>query len=186
MTKLYVFIDTNAFGVKNVEAVTAIRSALEVYNQKILQEQCRIEDFCVVETNKHKNANVIVTLNKRKHKRMNLPKWVITPPIGLVYQLSCVSDKSIILDLESISQTALDYDKITSNIISECVCRELCCFLGMSYRESEYRYGSKESQADFGLMLTPYSQYNIDLGKEYFLTETEVNLLKSAIAAKVA
>ena len=35
-------------------------------------------------------------------------------------------------------------------------------------------------------MLTPYSQYNIDLGKEYFLTATEVDLLKSAIAAKIA
>jgi hypothetical protein len=35
-------------------------------------------------------------------------------------------------------------------------------------------------------MLTPYSQYNIDLGKEYFLTDTEVDILKTAIAAKVA
>nr|WP_316619217.1 hypothetical protein [uncultured Ruminococcus sp.] len=48
MTNFYVFIDTNAFGVKYAEAVADVRSALDIFNQKILKEQCNIDDFAVI------------------------------------------------------------------------------------------------------------------------------------------
>lgn len=48
MTNFYVFIDVKSFGVKNAEAVTAIRSALEAYNQNILQEHVESRIFALL------------------------------------------------------------------------------------------------------------------------------------------
>lgn len=185
MTNCYVFIDTNAFGVKNAEAVTAVRSALGIFNQQILQEQCNIENFAVVETDSRRMSDVIVTrarrgLNRRDRRRLQRLS------VELIPSLSATDGKTILIDMSEIYDTSSSYDKAVDDLIAEVICRELCHALGVDDRIGIHNFGSKESQSEFGLMYSPYNVYNSNLGKEYFLTEVEIESLKATIAARVA
>lgn len=185
MTKLKVYVDSNSFGMKYAEAVTAVRSALEIFNTKILKEQCRIDDFAVVETANRKSSDIIVSrarrgLNRRDHERLRRLS------VELIPSLSEITGKRLFLDMAEIYDTSSSYDKAVDDLIAEVICRELCRSLGVEERIGLHPYGSKEYQQDFGLMLSPYNVYNSNLSKEYYLTKGEIDSLRTAVAAKVA
>lgn len=185
MYSLKMYVDSNSFGVKNAEAVAAVRSALEIFNTKILKEQCRIDDFSVVETNSRRTSDVVVTrarrgLNRRDRKRLQRLS------IELIPSISETDGKNIYLDTVEIAYVSSSYDKPFDDIVCEAVCHELCLVLGVNGRIGLHRYGSKEYQKDFGLMLEPYSPYNGKLGKEYYLTDDEVANLKASVSSMIA
>lgn len=185
MFNLKVYVDSNSFGVKNAEAVAAVRSALEIFNTKILKEQCRIDDFAVVETDNHRKSDIIVSRARRGLNRRDR-QWLQRLSVELIPTLSETDGKNILLDTVEIVNVSSSYDKPFDEIVSEVVCRELCFALGVSGRIGLHRYGSKEYQKDFGLMLEPYSPYNGKIGKEYFLTEDEIAALKATVSTIVA
>lgn len=181
MTNFYVFIDTNAFGVKYAEAVADVRSALDIFNQKILKEQCNIDDFAVIATDSRRTSDVVVTLarrglNRRDHERLRRLS------VELIPSLSEITGKRLFLDMAEIYDTSSSYDKAVDDLIAEVICRELCHFLGLDDRIGIHEFGSKESQSEFGLMFSPYNVYNSKLGKEYYLTKVEIDSLRTAIA----
>ena len=185
MTNFFVFIDVHSFGMKYAEAVAAVRSALEIFNTKILKEQCQIDDFAVVETANRKSSDIIVSrarrgLNRRDHERLRRLS------VELIPSLSEITGKRLFLDMAEIYDTSSSYDKAVDDLIAEVICRELCHFLGLDERIGIHEFGSKESQSEFGLMLSPYNVYNSNLGKEYCLTKAEIESLRTAIAARVA
>ncbi len=185
MTNFNVFIDEKSFGVKKAEAVAAVRSALDIFNQKILHEQCGIDDFAIVKTANRKSSDIIVSrarrgLNRRDHERLRRLS------VELIPSLSEITGKRLFLDMAEIYDTSSSYDKAVDDLIAEVICRELCHFLGIDDRIGIHEFGSKESQSEFGLMLSPYNVYNFYLGKEYYLTKVEIDSLRTAIAARVA
>lgn len=181
MKNLYVFTDSNSFGVKNAEAVAAVRSALDIFNQKILKEQCNIDDFAIVETDDDANADVIICEKRRTDLELhgNLS-------VELLPSISETDGKTIYLDTTEISDVSSSYDKPFAEIVCEAVCREICHVLGVDGRIGLHPYGSKEYQKDFGLMLSPYNVYNSNLGKEYYLTDSEIAALKASVSSIVA
>lgn len=181
MKNLYVFTDSNSFGVKNAEAVAAVRSALDIFNQKILHEQCGIDDFAIVETDDETTADIIISKKHRADLELhgNLS-------VELLPSISETDGKTIYLDTVEIADVSSSYDKPFDDIVAESVCRELCHVLGVDGRIGLHPYGSKEYQKDFGLMLNPYSPYNGKLGKEYYLTDDEVAALKASVSSIVA
>ncbi|MBQ3264718.1 MAG: hypothetical protein IJH07_02980 [Ruminococcus sp.] len=187
MYNLTVFIDEKTFGSKNAEVVMFVRAALDIFNEKIVVEQCQIDDFAVVEAEKRKGADVVISCARRglNHRDRQLLHR-LNPSIILVPLLSVTDGNTVILDIGEMQEVALNYDYFVTEIITEAVCSELCFLLGAEKRVSKSRMGSKESQADFGLMLTPYNVYNAKLNKALYLFPNEVEALKTAIAAKVA
>lgn len=185
MYSLKMYVDSNSFGVKNAEAVAAVRSALDIFNQKILKEQCNIDDFAVIATDSRRTSDVVVTrarrgLNRRDHERLRRLS------VELIPSLSEITGKRLFLDMAEIYDISSSYGKAIDDLIAEVICRELCHFLGIDDRIGIHEFGSKESQSEFGLMLSPYNVYNSNLGKEYYLTKSEIEILKADIAAKVA
>lgn len=187
MTNLFVFIDEKSFGSKNTEAVMFVRAALDVFNEKIIKEQCQIDDFAVAEAEKRKGADVVIScarrgLNHRERQLLNR----LNPSIVLIPLLSVTDGNTVILDIGEMQEVALSYDYYATEIITEAICSELCFLLGAEKRVSKSRMGSKESQNDFGLMLTPYNVYNAKLNRALYLFPSEVESLRTAILARVA
>ncbi len=185
MYSLKMYVDSNSFGMKYAEAVAAVRSALEIFNTKILKEQCRIDDFAVVETANRKSSDIIVSrarrgLNRRDHERLRRLS------VELIPSLSVITGKRLFLDMAEIYDTSSSYVKAVDDLIAEVICREICHFLGLDDRIGIHEFGSKESQSEFGLMYSPYNVYNSNLGKEYYLTKSEIDTLKADITVKVA
>lgn len=180
MKNLYVFTDSNSFGVKNAEAVAAVRSALDIFNKTILHDRCGIDDFAVVKTDDETTADIIISKKHRADLELhgNLS-------VELLLSISETDGKTIYLDTVEIIDVSSSYDKPIDEIVSEAVCRELCHVLGVDGRIGLHPYGSKEYQKDFGLMLNPYSPYNGKLGKEYYLTDDEVAALKATVSSMV-
>lgn len=178
---LKMYVDSNSFGMKYAEAVAAVRSALKIFNQKILHEQCGIDDFAIVETDDDANADVIICKKHRTDLELhgNLS-------VELLPSISETDGKTIFLDTVEITDVSSSYDKPIDEIVSEAVCRELCHVLGVNERLGLHRFGSKEYQKDFGLMLSPYNVYNSNLGKEYYLTDSEIAALKASVSSIVA
>lgn len=178
---LKMYVDSNSFGMKYAEAVAAVRSALKIFNQKILHEQCGIDGFALVETDDDANADVIICEKHRTDLELhgNLS-------VELLPSISETDGKTIFLDTVEIADVSSSYDKPFDDIVCEAVCHELCLILGVSGRIGQNRYGSKEYQQDFGLMLKPYNVYNSNLSKEYYLTDSEIAALKASVSSIVA
>lgn len=181
MYSLKMYVDSNSFGMKYAEAVAAVRSALKIFNQKILHEQCGIDDFAIDETEDDANADVIIC---EKHRAKLELQGNLS--VELLPSISETDGKTIYLDTTEISDVSSSYDKPFDDIVCEAVCRELCHVLGVDGRIGLHPYGSKEYQKDFGLMLNPYSPYNGKLGKEYYLTDSEIAALKASVSSIVA
>lgn len=180
MKNLYVFTDSNSFGVKNAEAVAAVRSALDIFNTKILKEQCKIDGFVMIVTTDETTANVVVC---KKHRAELELQGKLS--VELLPSISETNGKTIYLDTTEITDVSGSYDKPFDDIVCEAVCHELCRVLGVDERIGLHRFGSKEYQQDFGLMLSPYNVYNSNLGKEYYLTGDEVAALKATVSSMV-
>lgn len=182
MTNLFVFIDEKSFGSKNAEAVMFVRTALDIFNEKIIREQCQIDDFAVAKAEKRKGADVVIScarrgLNYRDRQLLHR----LNPSIVLIPLLSVTDGHTVMLDIGEMQETALSYDYFVTEIITEAVCSELCFLLGVDKRISKSRMGSKESQADFGLMLNPYNVYNAKLNRALYLFPDETEALKESI-----
>ena len=106
--------------------------------------------------------------------------------VELLPSISETDGKTIFLDTVEIADVSSSYDKPFDDIVCEAVCHELCLILGVSGRIGQNRYGSKEYQQDFGLMLKPYNVYNSNLSKEYYLTDSEIAALKASVSSIVA
>ena len=184
MKNIYVFIDSNSFGSSAVSAddlTAAIHTAVGIYNKMILQDRCGIDGFALVETDHDANADVIICEKHRTDLELhgNLS-------VELLPSISETDGKTIYLDTTEISDVSSSYDKPFDDIVCEAVCHELCLILGVSGRIGQNRYGSKEYQKDFGLMLEPYNVYNSNLSKEYYLTDSEIAALKASVSSIVA
>lgn len=184
MKNLYVFIDSNSFGSSAVSAddlTAAIRTAVGIFNKTLLQDRCGIDDFAIVETGDEATADVIICEKHRTDLELhgNLS-------VELLPSISETDGKTIFLDTVEIADVSSSYDKPFDDIVCEAVCHELCLILGVSGRIGQNRYGSKEYQQDFGLMLEPYNVYNSNLSKEYYLTDSEIAALKASVSSIVA
>lgn len=184
MKNLYVFIDSNSFGSSAVSAdelTAAIHTAVDIFNTKILKEQCQIDGFEMIGTTDEATADVVICKKRRTELELqgNLS-------VELLPSISGTDGKNIYLDTTEIADVSGSYDKPFDEIICEAVCRELCHILGVDERVGIHRFGSKEYQKDFGLMLSPYNVYNSNLGKEYYLNDDEVATLKASVSSLVA
>ena len=184
MKNLYVFIDSNSFGSSAVSAddlTAAIHTAVGIYNKMILHDRCGIDDFAIVETGDETTADIFISKKHRADLELhgNLS-------VELLPSISETDGKTIYLDTVEITDVSGSYDKPIDEIVREVVCRELCHVLGVDGRIGLHPYGSKEYQKDFGLMLSPYSPYNGKLGKEYYLTDSEIAALKATVSSIVA
>ena len=184
MKNLYVFVDSNSFGssaVSSDDLNTAIHTAVGIVDKTILHDRCGIDDFAIVETDDDATADVIICEKHRTDLELhgNLS-------VELLPSISETDGKNIYLDTTEISDVSSSYDKPFAEIVCEAVCRELCHVLGVNERLGLHRFGSKEYQKDFGLMLSPYNVYNSNLGKEYYLTDSEIAALKASVSSIVA
>ena len=184
MKNLYVFIDVHSFGSSAISAddlTAAIHTAIGIFNKTILHDRCGIDDFAIVETDDETTADIIISKKHRADLELhgNLS-------VELLPSISETDGKTIYLDTTEISDVSSSYDKPFDDIVCEAVCHELCLILGVSGRIGQNRYGSKDYQKDFGLMLEPYNVYNSNLGKEYYLTDSEIAALKASVSSIVA
>ena len=184
MTRLYVYIDSNSFVSSAVSAddiTAAINTAVGIFNQTILKDRCGIDDFAIVETDDDATAEIVICKTHRTDLELhgNLS-------VELLPSISETDGKNIYLDTTEISDVSSSYDKPFAEIVCEAVCRELCHVLGVDERIGLHRFGSKEYQQDFGLMLSPYNVYNSNLNKEYFLNDDEIATLKASVSSIVA
>ena len=184
MKNLYVFIDSNSFGSSAVSAddlTASVCTAVDIFNTKILKEQCKIDGFVMIVTTDETTANIVFCKKHRTDLELhgNLS-------VELLPSISETDGKTIFLDTVEIADVSSSYDKPFDDIVCEAVCHELCLILGVSERIGQNRYGSKDYQKDFGLMLEPYNVYNSNLGKEYYLTDDEVAALKASVSSIVA
>lgn len=184
MTKLKVYVDSDSFGssaVSSDDLTAAIRTAVGIFNKTLLQDRCGIDDFAIVETGDETTADIFISKKHRADLELhgNLS-------VELLPSISETDGKTIYLDTVEITDVSGSYDKPIDEIVREVVCRELCHVLGVDGRIGLHPYGSKEYQKDFGLMLSPYSPYNSKLGKEYYLTDSEIAALKASVSSIVA
>lgn len=184
MTKLKVYVDFDSFCSSAVSAddlTASVCTAVDIFNTKILKEQCKIDGFVMIVTTDETTANIFICKKHRADLELhgNLS-------VELLPSISETDGKTIYLDTVEIADVSSSYDKPIDEIVSEAVCRELCHALGVDGRIGLHPYGSKEYQQDFGLMLEPYSPYNGKLGKEYYLTDDEVAALKATVSTIVA
>ena len=183
-SSLYVFIDSNSFGSSAVSAdnlTAAIHTAVGIFNKTILHERCDIDDFALVETDDNANADIVI---RKKHRAILELHGNLS--VELLQNISETDGKNIYLDTVEIADVSSSYDKPFDDIVFEAVCHELCLIFGVSGRIGLHRYGSKEYQKDFGLMLEPYNVYNSNLGKEYYLTDSEIAVLKASVSSMIA
>lgn len=184
MKNLYVFVDSNSFGSSAVSAddlTAAIHTAVGIVDKTILHDRCGIDGFAVVETDDETTADIVIC--KKCRTKLELQGNL---SVELLPSISETDGKTIYLDTTEISDVSSSYDKPFDDIVCEAVCHELCLILGVSGRIGQNRYGSKDYQKDFGLMLEPYNVYNSNLGKEYYLTDDEVAALKASVSSIVA
>lgn len=184
MKNLYVFIDSNSFGSSAVSAddlTASVCTTVDIFNTKILKEQCKIDGFVMIVTTDETTADIVISKKHRADLELhgNLS-------VELLPSISETDGKTIYLDTTEITDVSSSYDKPFDDIVREAVCRELCHVLGVDGRIGLHPYGSKEYQQDFGLMLSPYNVYNSKLGKEYYLTDDEVAALKASVSSIVA
>ena len=184
MYSLKMYVDSNSFGssaVSSDDLNTAIHTAIGIFNKTILQDRCGIDDFAIVETGDETTADIFISKKHRADLELhgNLS-------VELLPSISETDGKTIYLDTVEITDVSGSYDKPIDEIVREVVCRELCHVLGVDGRIGLHPYGSKEYQKDFGLMLSPYSPYNGKLGKEYYLTDSEIAALKATVSSIVA
>lgn len=184
MTKLKVYVDFDSFCSSAVSAddlTASVCTAVDIFNTKILKEQCKIDGFVMIVTTDETTADVIICKKHRTDLELhgNLS-------VELLPSISETDGKTIFLDTVEITDVSSSYDKPFDDIVCESVCRELCHVLGVDGRIGLHPYGSKEYQKDFGLMLSPYNVYNSNLGKEYYLTDSEIAALKASVSSIVA
>ena len=184
MTKLKVYVDFDSFCSSAVSAddlTASVCTAVDIFNTKILKEQCKIDGFVMIVTTDETTAKVVICKKHRADLELhgNLS-------VELLPSISETDGKNIYLDTTEISDVSSSYDKPFAEIVCEAVCRELCHVLGVNERLGLHRFGSKEYQKDFGLMLSPYNVYNSNLGKEYYLTDSEIAALKATVSSIVA
>ena len=184
MTKLNVYIDFDSFCSSAVSAddlTATVYAAVDIFNEKILREQCRIDGFAIVVTTDGATADIVI----RKKRRVKL-ELQGNLSVELLPNISETDGKNIFLDIIEIVDVSGCYAKPFAEIVCEAVCHELCLILGVSGRIGQNRYGSKDYQKDFGLMLEPYNVYNSNLSKEYYLTDSEIAALKASVSSIVA
>ena len=184
MYSLKMYVDSNSFdssAVSSDDLTAAIHTAVGIFNKTILHDRCGIDDFAIDETDDDANADIVI----RKKHRTDLELHG-NLSVELLPSISETDGKTIYLDTVEIANVSSSYDKPFDDIVCEAVCHELCLVLGVNGRIGLHRYGSKEYQKDFGLMLEPYSPYNGKLGKEYYLTDDEVAALKASVSSIVA
>lgn len=183
MTKLKVYVDFDSFCSSAVSAddlTASVCTAVDIFNTKILKEQCKIDGFVMIVTTDEATADIVIGKKHRTDLELhgNLS-------VELLPSISETDGKTIFLDTVEIADVSSSYDKPIDEIVREVVCRELCHVLGVDGRIGLHPYGSKEYQKDFGLMLSPYSPYNGKLGKEYYLNDEEVAALKATVSTIV-
>lgn len=184
MTKLKVYVDFDSFCSSAVSAddlTASVCTAVDIFNTKILKEQCKIDGFVMIVTTDETTANVVIC---KKHRAELELQGKLS--VELIPSVSEMDGKNIYLDILEIADVSSSYDKPFDDIVREAVCHELCHVLGVDERIGLHRFGSKEYQQDFGLMLSPYNVYNSNLGKEYYLTDDEVAALKASVSSIVA
>jgi hypothetical protein len=180
MTRLNVYVDFDSFGSSADDITTAICSAVDIFNNDIIKGKCQIDGFDMIVSTDEETANIVIC---KKHRvKLNLKGNL---SVELIPSVSETEGKNIYLDILEIAVVSASYDKPFAEIVCEAVCRELCHVLGVNERLGLHRFGSKEYQKDFGLMLSPYSPYNSKLGKEYYLTDDEVAALKATVSSMV-
>lgn len=183
MTKLKVYVDFDSFCSSAVSAddlTASVCTAVDIFNTKILKEQCKIDGFVMIVTTDETTADVIIC--KKHRAKLELQGNLA---VELLPSISETDGKTIYLDTVEIADISGSYDKPIDEIVREAVCRELCHVFGVDGRIGLHPYGSKEYQKDFGLMLNPYSPYNGKLEKEYYLTDDEVAALKATVSSMV-
>ena len=181
MTKLKVYVNYDSFGSSADSIVEAVCTAVDVFNEKIIKEQCQIDSFVMIVTTDGATADIVI---RRKHRAKLELQGNLS--VELIPNISETDGKNIFLDIIEIVDVSGSYAKPFAEIVCEAVCHELCNILGVDERIGLHRFGSKEYQQDFGLMLSPYNVYNSNLNKEYFLNDDEITALKATVSSIVA